>query len=67
MKTHLFSFQASPYIFEWRQGSKTVNIYSKDDGLREKCLSNVSFGHEKAKTTMRDAKKSIQHWRNDNE
>ncbi len=54
----------SPYIFNWVEGSKTVNISRQGESEAFTC---VSFDHHKSKTSLADAKRAIKHWRDDNE
>ena len=54
----------SPYVFNWVEGSKTVNICEHGEKIAFTC---ISFDHHKSITSLADAKRAIKHWRTDNE
>jgi hypothetical protein len=56
-----FKADQHPFSFDWRKGTKTINIL---EGEGRVCC--MSFGHEFAKTTKRQAKRTIQRWIADN-
>jgi hypothetical protein len=56
----MFKTDKHPFYFSWN-GSKTINIL--EGGGKVCCMS---FGHELSKTTMQQAKRTIQRYLSDN-
>ncbi len=52
-----FSWSEAPYFFDWIKGSKTINVFFKDD--QKNAIDSISFDHHKKTTDKRRAQTVI--------